>query len=188
MLLWFSPVLLAAVIYIAVKCAKKSTVHLVRFTSGFLSLVTLVYSLFTFSIGATYYGTKVADKMGIARRDVSAEELYNTSKEIGLAETLYGVFGNRVSVSIPFSKKDCDTNIEEIEFSVRAMHSLKRAGAFTVGAVIDLIANEGLLQIRNLGKKTAVEIKVRIMEFGYEHLTEKEKQAFFIEVVKKNCV
>jgi DNA-directed RNA polymerase alpha subunit len=68
------------------------------------------------------------------------------------------------------------------------MHSLKRAGAFTVGAVIDLIANEGLMQIRNLGKKTAVEIKVRIMEFGYEHLTEKEKQAFFIEVVKRNCV
>jgi DNA-directed RNA polymerase alpha subunit len=119
---------------------------------------------------------------------IAAEELYNTSKEIGLAETLYGVFGNRVSVSIPFSKKDCDTNIEEIEFSVRAMHSLKRAGAFTVGAVIDLIANEGLLQIRNLGKKTAVEIKVRIMEFGYERLTEKEKQAFFIEVVKRNCV
>jgi hypothetical protein len=79
MLLWFSPVLLAAVIYIAVKCAGRSGLHLVRFTAGFLSLVTLVYSLFTFSIGATYYGTKVADKMGIPRRDVSAQELYDTS-------------------------------------------------------------------------------------------------------------
>ena len=79
MLLWFSPVLLVAVIYIAVKCAKKSTAGLIRFTAGFLSLVTLVYSLFTFSIGATYYGTKVADKMGIARRDVSAEELFGTA-------------------------------------------------------------------------------------------------------------
>lgn len=79
MLLWFSPVLLAAVIYIAVKCAGRSGLYLVRFTAGFLSLVTLVYSLFTFSIGATYYGTKVADKMGIPRRDVSAQELYDTS-------------------------------------------------------------------------------------------------------------
>ena len=79
MLLWFSPVLLAAVIYIAVKCAKRSPAGLIRFTAGFLSLVTLIYSLFTFSIGATYYGTKVADKMGIARRDVSAAELYGTA-------------------------------------------------------------------------------------------------------------
>jgi len=79
MLLWFSPVLLAAVIYIAVKCAGRSKQSLLRFASGFLSLVTLVYSLFTFSIGATYYGTKVAVKMGIERRDVSAEELYNTA-------------------------------------------------------------------------------------------------------------
>ncbi len=79
MLLWFSPVLLAFVIYLAVKCAAKSWQTFSRFISGFLALVCTVYSLFVFSIGATYYGTKVADKMGIARRDVSAEELYATA-------------------------------------------------------------------------------------------------------------
>jgi hypothetical protein len=79
MLLWFSPVILCAVIYLAVKCMGKSKQCFVRFVSGFLALGTLVYSLFTFSIGATYYGTKVADKMGIPRRDVSAEELYETA-------------------------------------------------------------------------------------------------------------
>ena len=78
-LLWFSPVILGIVIYLAVKCANRSWKTFARFASGFLSLVTLVYSLFTFSIGATYYGTKVADKMGIARRDVSAQELYETA-------------------------------------------------------------------------------------------------------------
>ena len=79
MLLWFSPVILAAVIYIAVRCVGVSKQSLIRFTAGFLSLVVSVYSLFTFSIGATYYGTKVADKMGIPRRDVSAQELYDTA-------------------------------------------------------------------------------------------------------------
>ena len=79
MLLWFSPVILAIVIYIAVKCANRSGQSFCRFASGFLALATFIYSLFTFSIGATYYGTKVAVKMGIERRDVSAEELYDTA-------------------------------------------------------------------------------------------------------------
>lgn len=79
MLLWFSPVILGMVIYIAVKCGKISKACLFRFATGFLALAVSVYSLFTFSIGATYYGTKVAAKMGIERRDVSAEELYETA-------------------------------------------------------------------------------------------------------------
>jgi len=79
MMLWFSPVILGIVIYIAVKCAGRSWQSFSRFVSGFLALVMLIYSLFTFSIGATYYGTKVAEKMGIDRRDVSAEELYQTA-------------------------------------------------------------------------------------------------------------
>lgn len=118
---------------------------------------------------------------------IAAEELFKTANDIGLAETLLGVFGKRVSVCLPFSKKDCGTSIDEIEFSARAVHSLKRVGATTVGEVVDLIANDGLMQIRNLGKKTATEIKVRIMEFGYANLTEKEKLNFFAEAVKRNC-
>ncbi|MBQ7291188.1 MAG: DUF3810 domain-containing protein [Clostridia bacterium] len=95
MLLWFSPVLLAFVIYLAVKCANKSWQSFSRFVAGFLSLACTVYSLFVFTIGATYYGTKVADKMGIERRDVSAEELYETASllldamEAELDEILY---------------------------------------------------------------------------------------------------
>lgn len=80
MLLWFSPVLLALVIYLAVKCANISWQAFSRYVAGFLALACTVYSLFVFTIGATYYGTKVASRMGIARRDVSAEELYCTAK------------------------------------------------------------------------------------------------------------
>lgn len=64
---------------------------------------------------------------------------------------------------------------------------MKRVGVFTIGEVIDLIANDGLLRIRNLGKKTQNEIKTRILAFGYEKLTESEKKRFFYDVVDKNC-
>ncbi len=94
MLLWFSPVILGVVIYIGVRCVKRSWQSFSRFVSGFLSLVCTVYSLFTFSIGVTYYGTNVADKMGIERRDVSAEELYTTATL--LVEQMEAVLGEIV--------------------------------------------------------------------------------------------
>lgn len=79
-------------------------------------------------------------------------------------------------------------SIDDIDFSPRANNSLKRAGVFTIGEIIDLIANDGLLQIRNLGKKTQNEIKTRILVCGYERLTENERKHFFYDIVDKNCI
>lgn len=113
-------------------------------------------------------------------------ELLESANENGLIATLYSVFGNGLKVSIPLSRKACEMSIDDIDFSPRANNSLKRAGVFTIGEVIDLIADDGLLRIRNLGKKTQNEIKTRILVFGYDGLTENEKKRFLFDVVKKN--
>jgi DNA-directed RNA polymerase subunit alpha len=110
----------------------------------------------------------------------------NSVDRNGLVTTLYGVFGKSVKVSIPFSQRACDMSIDDIDFSPRANNSLKRAGIFTIGEIIDLIADDGLLRIRNLGKKTQNEIKTRIMVFGYERLNENEKKCFFGNIIDKN--
>ena len=113
------------------------------------------------------------------KKDEVVNELFRSANENGLITTLYVVFGKCVKVSIPFSQKACDTSIDELDFSVRANNSMKRVGVFTIGEVIDLIASDGLLRIRNLGKKTQNEIKTRILVFGYERLTENERKRFF---------
>lgn len=120
-------------------------------------------------------------------KDEIVIELYKSANENGLIPTLYGAFGKSVKVSVPFSKKACDTEVDNIEFSVRAMNALKRAGLFTIGDIIDCITREELSRIRNLGKKTANEIQTRILSYGYERLTENEKKRFFYEVVNNNC-
>lgn len=122
------------------------------------------------------------------KKDEVVNELLRSANENGLITTIYGVFGKCVKVSIPFSQKSCDTSIDELDFSVRANNSMKRVGVFTIGEVIDLIASDGLLRIRNLGKKTQNEIKTRILVFGYERLTENERKRFFYDVVDKNCI
>ena len=77
--------------------------------------------------------------------------------------------------------------IDDIDFSVRSSNALKRSGLMTVGDVIDAIADDKLLHIRNLGRKSYNEIKTRILKFGYDQLSEKEKIAFFLDLVEKNC-
>ena len=120
------------------------------------------------------------------KKDEVVKKLLTSANENGLIPTLYGVFGKCVKVSIPFSRKACEMSIDDIDFSPRANNSLKRAGVFTIGEIIDLIADDGLLRIRNLGKKTQNEIKTRVLAFGYERLTENEKKYFFYDVVEKN--
>ena len=71
---------------------------------------------------------------------------------------------------------------------LRAMNSLKRAGLFTVGEVVDAIISEELSKIRNLGRKTDNEIRTRILAFGYEKLTENEKKTFLYDMLERNCV
>ena len=116
------------------------------------------------------------------------KELLKSADTNGLITTLYGAFGKNLSVSVPFSQKACDTSIDELDFSVRATNAMKRASIFTIGEAIDLIADDGLLKIRNLGKKTQNEIKTRILVFGYDRLTEVEKKRFFYDICDLNCV
>ena len=121
------------------------------------------------------------------KKDEIVIELHRSANENGLLPTLYAVFGKSVKVIVPFSKKACDTEIDAIEFSVRALNALKRAGLFTIGDVIDSIAEEKLSQIRNLGKKTVNEIRTQILTFGYDKLNEREKANFFYEILENNC-
>lgn len=122
------------------------------------------------------------------RKDEIALELYQSAKENGFLDTIYEVIGPKVSVSIAFTKKACETNIDDIEFSVRANNALKRAGYFVIDDIVNALSNETLIHIRNLGKKTFNEIQTKVLVFGYERLTEKEKIQFFVDLVERNCM
>ncbi len=57
-----------------------------------------------------------------------------------------------------------DMTIEELDFSVRSYNCLKRAGVNTVGDLLSK-SEDGLMNIRNLGKKSLKEIKQKLIEF-----------------------
>ncbi len=57
-----------------------SSLRTVRYLCGVLSVVTLLYSFFVFGFAPAYHGSTLEKKLGIERRDVSAEELYETAE------------------------------------------------------------------------------------------------------------
>lgn len=119
-------------------------------------------------------------------KDEIVNELVKSADKIGVVETLYATLGKRVKLIIPFSLKAAETSIDNLDFSVRANNSMKRAGIFTIGEIINIISNGDLMRIRNLGKKTENEIKTRIMVFGYDHLSDREKKKFFYDILVFN--
>lgn len=113
-------------------------------------------------------------------------ELVASAERNGLIPTLYSVFGNSVKVSIPFSRKTLDSSVDDIDFSVRSSNALKRTGLMQVGEVVDAIEDERLPKVRNLGKKSYVEIQTKLLALGYSKLTDVEKKRFFYDVLERN--
>ena len=89
--------------------------------------------------------------------------LLKTEKHFGITATLYIFYGTNIHMKIAYSHKTCETSIDEMQLSVRAWNALKRSGVNTIGELIDVIQGDGLMKIRNLGRKSMVEMDVRTL-------------------------
>lgn len=110
--------------------------------------------------------------------NVVVEMIFQAIEKHGLMKTIEQIFGAGAKVQLPFSESACNTEIEQLNLSVRSYNCLKRAGLNTVDKVINVIQENKLCSIRNLGNKSIAEIRVKIFEFGYNSLTERERKNF----------
>ena len=75
-------------------------------------------------------------------------------------------------------------SIDELELSVRSYNCLRRAGYQTINSVVnDIDRREDLFKIRNLGRKSADEVMLRLFLYTYENL-KPEKRRSYLEKVK----
>ena len=111
-----------------------------------------------------------------------------SEKHCGITATLYLYYGVNIRVKIGYTRKTCETSIDELQLSVRAWNALKRSGVNTIGELIDVIQGDGLMKIRNLGRKSMVEIKTKILEQGFKDLSEQEKVNFFKYLIENNSL
>ena len=119
------------------------------------------------------------------------EELAKTMAEHasgrGVIETILMVFGKKAKVSIPLSTELCESPIEELDLSQRSRNGLHREGCFTIGGLTDIINEKRLQKIRNIGAGSTREIKKKLLVCAYDALNEREKSAFFLDMIEKNA-
>lgn len=127
--------------------------------------------------------------MGCARMQNKAEAISLISNAVckyGLVQALDSIFGKNIKIRLPFSKSDISCDIENLNLSVRSYNALKRAQISTIENLIDALNNGDIRKIRNLGAKSFREIQTKILVYGFEKLSENEKQKFYFDLIVLN--
>ena len=78
-LLILSPILLFLICFFMVRRLRRSMTEGIRYFVGFLSMISLVFTILVFGYNASFYGDSVEKKVGIERADLSKEQLYETA-------------------------------------------------------------------------------------------------------------
>lgn len=122
------------------------------------------------------------------KKETIVKALMESAREYGVVTTVLQVFGKNIQVNVGFTQSACAAGIEELALSVRSYNALRRADIATLG---DLVArlNEGTVRsIRNLGVKSYHEIQLKMLDYGFEQLSDAGKMAFFYDVVENNVM
>ena len=73
------PLWLTVLVYIGVKCAKKSKKYATRFLSAVFCIVLFIANSFVWTFGSGFHTTGIDEQLGLKREKVSADELYDTA-------------------------------------------------------------------------------------------------------------
>lgn len=122
---------------------------------------------------SSYVPPNVTNRAVALRDQADKSGVLATLHQLGVHEAL-----------VPYSTRLADLSIDEMNLTVRSSNGLKRANAGTFGRLRDLLAMEnGILSVRNLGQKSAKEIKQLFFEECYTRLLPYEKAQYWQELI-----
>ena len=120
-----------------------------------------------------YMPPNVTDRAVALRDQADKSGVLSTLHQLGIHDAL-----------VPYSSRLADLSIDEMNLTVRSSNGLKRANAGTFGRLRDLLAMEnGILSVRNLGQKSAKEIKQLFFEECYSRLLPYEKAQYWQDIL-----
>ena len=117
-----------------------------------------------------------------------AAELIKCAEDNGIVLTINTVFKMPVKVNLVFTDNDLRLGVEDLDLSVRSYNCLKRARIMTVKDLISIAGTEELLRIRNLGRKSYIEIKTTLLAFSYGKMSDKNKMLFWEKFIEDNVL
>lgn len=102
-----------------------------------------------------------------------------------LSKALKLVYSNR-KVIIPYNEEDFKASLMELGMTSRATNPLLRAGLRTIGDVVDFCNTQKITTIANLGKHSGIEVFETILDYCWDHMSQKERVSFLVDTVERN--
>ena len=102
-----------------------------------------------------------------------------------ISEALKRVFTKR-TVQIRYTDDKFDVPVTSLGMSRRSTNVLMRNGIHTITELANYSAEESVRNLRGGGKDSLTEVMETILNYAWEHMTEKEKIAFLMNTVNLN--
>ena len=122
----------------------------------------------------THLPANITDRAISLREQADKNGILTVLRQLGIHEAI-----------VPYSTRLENLSIDEMSLTVRSSNGLKRANVGTFGRLKELLAMEnGIMSVRNLGQKSAKEIKQLFFEECYTRLLPYEKAQYWQNVIE----
>lgn len=112
----------------------------------------------------------------MSKTDAAVRILYDSACENGLIRTLEAVFGSRCVLPLPLSSAVCAAPVTELVLHSRGCNGLMRLKLNNIGELADMIADNRLAAVRNVGDKTIREIKTALVTYVWGQMDEEDRK------------
>ena len=102
-----------------------------------------------------------------------------------LSEALHEVYTKR-NVAIPYKEEWFDCKIDSLGMSMRTTAALLRNKIKTIGDVVRYTEQKKITTLQTFGKVSAIELFETILDYCWEHMSQKQQDRFIIDVVTRN--
>ena len=116
------------------------------------------------TLEVTTNGT-ISPSKAISEAAAVLDRFFRQFMDFGGTKALLGDEDDRGILPLEGGPQAPDARIEELDFSVRTYNCLKKANILTIGDLVQITEND-LMQIRNFGKKSLIEVREKLSQLG----------------------
>lgn len=102
-----------------------------------------------------------------------------------LSKALHEVYTKR-SVAIPYHEEWMECQLTSLKMSMRTTQALLRNKMRTINDVVNYTKEHKITNLQTFGKVSAIELFSSILDYCWSNMSQKEKDRFLIDAVKRN--
>jgi DNA-directed RNA polymerase alpha subunit len=102
-----------------------------------------------------------------------------------LSAAMHEVYTKR-NVAIPYHEEWLKCELTSLKMSMRTTQALLRNKMQTIGDIVGYTKEHKITSLKTFGKISAIELFESILDYCWNHMSQTEKERFFIDVVERN--